>query len=206
VFDRRAVVSLVVLAGTVAAYLLGADLAFTAVAGFTALLVVHRSEGTSLWGRIDWSVLLFFGGLFVVVEALVQSGAAAFVLQRFPLFPPDLPTSGLGHVLAQLRIASIFLVGSNVVSNVPFILVIAPDIHRAHLSNPTLVWELLAMASTFAGNLTLLGSVANIIVAERGRALGGLPFWAHLRVGLPLALGTTALGTAWLLLVHRAGG
>jgi Na+/H+ antiporter NhaD/arsenite permease-like protein len=50
--------------------------------------------------------------------------------------------------------------------------------------------------------LTLLGSVANIIVAERGRVVGGLPFFAYLRVGLPLALLTTAAGTGWLLLVH----
>jgi TPP-dependent pyruvate/acetoin dehydrogenase alpha subunit len=59
--------------------------------------------------------------------------------------------------------------------------------------------HLLAMASTFAGNLTLLGSVANVIVAEAGREVGGLGFWAHLRVGAPIALLTTALGTAWLL-------
>jgi Na+/H+ antiporter NhaD/arsenite permease-like protein len=57
------------------------------------------------------------------------------------------------------------------------------------------------MASTFAGNLTLLGSVANVIVAERGREVGGLGFLQYLRVGAPLALASTALGTAWLLLI-----
>ncbi len=59
---------------------------------------------------------------------------------------------------------------------------------------------LLAMASTFAGNLTLLGSVANIIVAERSRSIGGLGFWPYLRLGAPIALATTAVGTAWLAL------
>ena len=54
------------------------------------------------------------------------------------------------------------------------------------------------MASTFAGNLTLLGSVANIIVAESAREIGGISFWDYLKVGLPLALVTTAMGTAWL--------
>jgi Na+/H+ antiporter NhaD/arsenite permease-like protein len=213
VFDRPALVTVAVLVGTVAAYLLGADLAFTAVAGFTLLLVVHRSEGTALWSQIDWSVILFFGGLFVVVEALVQSGGAAWALARLPLVaaaPPEAASFG-ATLLGHFRTASIFLVGSNVVSNVPFILVIAPDLQRAAGANPTLMWELLAMASTFAGNLTLLGSVANIIVAERWRALGtgqtdALSFMSHLRVGLPLALATTAMGTVWLVLVHGVFG
>ena len=54
------------------------------------------------------------------------------------------------------------------------------------------------MSSTFAGNLTLLGSVANVIVAEKAEAEGGLPFWPYLRVGFPIAILTTLVGTAWL--------
>ena len=96
------------------------------------------------------------------------------------------------------RLAAVFLAGSNVVSNVPFILVIREQM--ASLPDPKLGWELLAMASTFAGNLTLLGSVANIIVAEAARDVGGIGFWPYLRVGLPLALATTAVGTLWLML------
>jgi Na+/H+ antiporter NhaD/arsenite permease-like protein len=194
VLDRKGAFTMAVLIATVGAYLAGADLAWTAVAGFTALLLVHRADPTEFWGRIDWSVILFFGGLFVVVEGLVRSGGAAWALARAPIW------SGGGGPLDYLRTTAIFLVGSNVVSNVPFILVIRPEMAR--LPDPTLGWRLLAMASTFAGNLTLLGSVANIIVAERARALGGLPFLAHLRVGFPLALLTTALGTVWLLVVH----
>jgi Na+/H+ antiporter NhaD/arsenite permease-like protein len=98
------------------------------------------------------------------------------------------------------RASGLFLVGSNVVSNVPFILVVQDELTK--FSNPVLAWELLAMASTFAGNLTLLGSVANVIVAERGREIGGLGFLAYLKVGAPLALLTTALGTAWLVFLH----
>jgi Na+/H+ antiporter NhaD/arsenite permease-like protein len=198
VLHGRTAITLAVIAATVVAYLAGADLAFTAVAGFVALLLFHRADPTRFWMRIDWSVLLFFGGLFVVVEALVRSGAAAAVLDRFPLFVP----SATGVVTAgnYVRTALVFLVGSNIVSNVPFILVVQDQMVR--LPHATLGWELLAVASTFAGNLTLLGSVANIIVAERARVVGGLPFFAYLRVGLPLALVTTAAGTGWLLLVH----
>lgn len=198
VIDRRGWFTLTVLALTVAAYLSGADLAWTAVAGFTALLLVHRTDPSVFWARIDWSVLLFFGGLFVVVEGLVQSGAAGWALSRFPLW------TGSGGALDHARTALVFLIGSNVVSNVPFILVVQHEM--AKLPNPTLAWELLAMASTFAGNLTLLGSVANVIVAERGRSVGGLAFLPYMRLGAPLALLTTALGTVWLLLVHGVLG
>ena len=78
---------------------------------------------------------------------------------------------------------------------------VVDEVRDPSLAQAKLAWELLAVASTFAGNLTLLGSVANVIVAEQAHAVGGLPFWAHLKVGLPLALLTTAMGTAWLLLV-----
>ena len=132
------------------------------------------------------SLLLFFCGLFVVVEGFVRSGVPAAVFARWPL-------ASLG---GPAGLAGVFLVGSNVVSNVPFILVVRDQM--ASLPDPRLAWELLAMASTFAGNLTLLGSVANIIVAESAREIGGIGFRDYLKVGLPLALVTTALGTAWL--------
>jgi Na+/H+ antiporter NhaD/arsenite permease-like protein len=130
---------------------------------------------------------VFFASLFVVVRGLVATGATALLFSRFPLWP-----DGAGWA----RLAAVFLVGSNVVSNVPFIMVVAPEMHS--LPNPKLGWEILAVASTFAGNLTILGSVANVIVAERAEDIGGLGFWAHFRVGFPLAVVTTAVATAWL--------
>ena len=86
-------------------------------------------------------------------------------------------------------------------ANVPFILVVSGEMKK--MPNPTLARELLAMASTFAGNLTILGSVANVIVAERARSVGGLGFVQYAKVGFPLALITTIVGTAWLLAVHH---
>ncbi|MBK9384371.1 MAG: hypothetical protein IPN34_06055 [Planctomycetes bacterium] len=86
----------------------------------------------------------------------------------------------------------------------PFILVVRDAMSA--LPDPELAWKLLAVASTFAGNLTLLGSVANVIVAESARELGGFGFRQHLRVGFPLALATTALGAFWLLIVEPGLG
>lgn len=193
VLTRRSTLTLFVLFATSGLYTLGADLAWTATAGCAALLLIVRVEPAEVWARIDWSVLLFFAALFVVVEGLVQTGAPALFFDRQPL--GDLESLGDG-----LRLAALFLFGSNVVSNVPFILVVKDEM--AGFSDPKLAWEMLAMASTFAGNLTLLGSVANIIVAEKGREVGGMGFVGHLVVGLPLALLTTLLGASWLVLTR----
>jgi Na+/H+ antiporter NhaD/arsenite permease-like protein len=190
----RALVTLAVIASSALVYTAGADLAWTATAGFVLLMLLHRRDTRALWPRIDWALLLFFSGLFVVVEAFVQSGAPAAIFAQFPL--ADGP---MGPAQAA-RLTGVFLVGSNVVSNVPFILVVREQM--ATLAEPAFAWELLAMASTFAGNLTLLGSVANIIVAESARDLGGIGFLQYLRVGFPLAVLTTGVGLAWMLLVR----
>lgn len=192
----RAQITLGVIGASAVVYTLGGNLAWTAVAGFTLLMLLHRTDTRRLWPRIDWSLLLLFAALFIVVEGLEKSGAPAAVFERFPLSTSENGLPG------WLRLSAIFLVGSNVVSNVPFILVVREQMGT--LSDPRMGWELLTMASTFAGNLTLLGSVANIIVAEAGRDVGGIGFWQYLRVGLPLALVTTLLGSLWIAL-HAFG-
>jgi Na+/H+ antiporter NhaD/arsenite permease-like protein len=180
--------------GAVALYVAGANLAFTALGAFGLLLVVHREEPAKVWGRIDWSVLLFFASLFIAVDAFARSGVASWAFSRFPL------VGAQPGMMGWLRASLVFLVGSNVVTNVPFIVIVKPEM--ASLPDPTLAWELLAMASTFAGNLTLLGSVANIIVAEKAERVGGLRFLEYLRFGLPIALCTTIAGTIVLVLLR----
>jgi len=193
VVTKESARTLSVIAAAVILYILGADLAWTAVGGCVVLLVIHRQDPEEIWRRVDWSVLLFFAGLFVVVEGFVRSGVPAWFFAHVPLWLGEAPA-------AWIRLGGIFLFGSNVVSNVPFILVVRPEM--ATLPDAKTGWELLAMASTFAGNLTLVGSVANIIVAEKGRSVGGIGFWEYFRVGFPLALVTTAFGVAWVLLMR----
>jgi Na+/H+ antiporter NhaD/arsenite permease-like protein len=193
-FTGKSVVTLAVLAGTVIAYIAGSPMTYTALTGFAVLLILHRIDPTEVWARIDWSVLIFFGGLFVSVDGFVRSGAPAYVFGRLPLF---IPPPGL---TASARTAMYFLAGSNVVTNVPFILLVREQM--ATLPDVRLGWEMLAMASTFAGNLTLLGSVANIIVSEKAQDVGGLRFIEYAKAGFPIAIATTVFGTVWLTLVH----
>jgi Na+/H+ antiporter NhaD/arsenite permease-like protein len=189
---RRWRVTVAVLLATIVAYMAGASMAWTAVAGFALLMVVPRTDTRGLWANIDGSLLVFFAALFVVVQGLVVSGVPAWLFSRFPL------ALDFGDPGSVLRGAGIFVAGSNLVSNVPFIMVVREPLMA--LPQPERAWELLAMSSTFAGNLTLLGSVANVIVAEAGREVGGIGFFSFLRVGVPLTLLTTLVGVAWLLL------
>jgi Na+/H+ antiporter NhaD/arsenite permease-like protein len=190
----RARLTLGVIGLTVVAYTAGTDLPWTAAAALVVLFLVHRRDAREIWPRIDWSLLVFFAGLFVVVHGLEASGGPAWLFARFPL-------AGLGGegLVGWSRVAALFLFGANLVSNVPFILVVREQM--ATLPDPRLGWEMLAMASTFAGNLTLLGSAANVIVAEGARDVGGFSFLEYLRVGAPVALATTAFGVVWLVLV-----
>jgi len=184
--------TLVVIVGTVVVFTFGGNLAWTSGGALSLLFLFRRSVAPSeIWRRIDWSVLVFFAGLFVVVEGFVRTGLPASFFRSLPFDELE----GFGGWSA---LAGVFLVGSNVVSNVPFILVVKDAM--AALPHPKMAWELLAVASTFAGNLTLLGSVANIIVAEKSREFGVLGFWSHLKIGAPIAIGTTAIGTVWIFL------
>ena len=86
---------------------------------------------------------------------------------------------------------------SNLVSNVPAVLLWAPVVPS--LPDPREVWLLLAMSSTLAGNLLLIGSMANLIVAERAASRGVyLGFWEYARAGVPLTLLSLAWGILWL--------
>jgi Na+/H+ antiporter NhaD/arsenite permease-like protein len=179
-------VSAAAVTGVVLANLLGAPLALSAVVGASVVLLAARLKAESLLAKVDWSILLFFAGLFVLVAALQKT---------------RLPAEALPHVDAHagvLPLVAVLLFGSQVVSNVPLILLLEPWIRL--LPDAPLAWTVTAYVSTLAGNLTLLGSVANIIVLERAKE--PLGFFEYLRVGLPVTLVSTALGVAVLLALN----
>jgi Na+/H+ antiporter NhaD/arsenite permease-like protein len=147
--------------------------------------------------HVDWTLLLFFAGLFVVVGGVAKAGLVDDLRDAFrPLF-------GDGAARQTVALSGLSVAASNVVSNVPFVLVARDWV--AGLADPRLAWYALAMASTFAGNLTIVGSVANIIVLEQSREKAPIGFLAYLRAGLPITLLTTAAGVAILLAMRAAG-
>ncbi|HPE87932.1 MAG TPA: anion transporter [Spirochaetales bacterium] len=170
-------------------FLAGVPVALAAMVPAALLLSSTRFESEKLLSGVDFNLLVFFGGLFVITDA--AAGTAAFAwLER---------TALTGAAASPWLFASATAAVSNVVSNVPAVMMLSPIASAA--ADPRSAWLLLAMASTFAGNLTLLGSVANLIVAEGAAGRGArLGFVDYLKAGLPVTLITLAIGTAWLAL------
>lgn len=179
--------SVILSAALLLAFLLGAPIPLAALAVAAALLVTRRLKPARIFAQVDWSLLVFFSGLFVVTGALRVLG---FSDGLFQVAEPI----ARGGVL-PLSLVTVIL--SNLVSNVPAVLLFRPLVPQ--FVDPARAWLTLAMASTLAGNLTLLGSVANLIVAESARAQGiRLTFEAYLKVGVPVTVLTVAAGVVWL--------
>lgn len=160
----------------------GHKLPLVAVAGAALVILAGRYRPAEAFRHVDWTLLVFFGGLFVVIAGVNSVGILPEMHRRVaPLFDES------GAVLCAFTV-----VLSNVVSNVPFVLV------AQGWASGDDAWLLIAMASTFAGNLTIVGSVANMIVLELSRDRAPIGFGAYLRAGVPVTLATTAAGFAIL--------
>ena len=173
--------------GAVVFFFLGQPPAKVAIVAGALLLLTRRIKPQRIWREIDWSLLVMFAGLFVVVHGLEKAA-----------FTPDLMAHMHGlHLGEPAVLAAVSAVLSNIVSNVPAVLLLKSFVQN--LADPHRAWLMLAMSSTLAGNLTLAGSVANLIVVERARRLGiHISFWEHARIGIPVTLLTLAIGV-WML-------
>jgi Na+/H+ antiporter NhaD/arsenite permease-like protein len=166
--------------GMLTAFMVGIPIANAAFVAAALLLITRRIKAERILKTVDWNLLVMFSGLFVLArstqELRLLNGMATWV------------QSGWG-------LAIVTTVLSNLISNVPAVLLLQPLIRP----DDTQAWLLLAASSTLAGNLTLLGSVANLIVVEAVASLGyRLGFMEHLRFGLPVTLGTLAIAYFWL--------
>ncbi len=177
--------TLVVVVGLMIAFLVGLPIVSSACVAAGILLVSRLKAERML--AIDWPLLAFFGGMFVVTGAIEASGLSQVIFSgAAPLLRGGVPA---------FSVATAAL--SNVISNVPAVLLLRSQI--AGMPNPQQSWLALAMSSTLAGNLTLLGSAATLIVAERCDANGiKLKFVEYLKCGIPITVLTLAVGIVWL--------
>ncbi|MEJ5200086.1 MAG: anion transporter [Anaerolineae bacterium] len=172
------------------AFLAGAPVALAALAAASLLLITRRIKPQRVFNEVDTSLLVFFSGLFIVTGAIEEIGLSE------QLFAVGRPIAERG----TLPLSAVALVLSNLVSNVPAVLLFRPLIPQ--LADPQRAWLTLAMATTFAGNLTLLGSVANLIVAEIAKGRGvHLGFAEYLKSGVLITLMSLVLGVFWLSLI-----
>jgi Na+/H+ antiporter NhaD/arsenite permease-like protein len=169
-------------AAMIVLFFLGWPIAKVALVAGALLLLTRRVKPERVYAEIDWSLLVLFIGLFIVVRGVEKTSLS----------------TGLFAIASRLHLertavmSAFSAILSNIVSNVPAVLVFRPFI--PHLANPTHAWLTLAMSSTLAGNLTVLGSVANLIVIQRARHKVTITFWEYARVGVPVTLLTIAIG------------
>jgi len=168
----------------VALFLLPVERAAAAALIGAAMLISRRHATQSVLGRVDWSLLLLFAGLFVVTGAFAQAGFAAQTLSWADAIGIG-PSTSTGLMLLAAM-------GSNTIGNVPLVMLL---IQAGALDGQGAVE--MAVYSTLAGNLLLVGSIANLIAVERAAGEGvRISFLGHARIGLPI--GIASLGVAWL--------
>jgi Na+/H+ antiporter NhaD/arsenite permease-like protein len=179
----------IVVTAVIIGFMLGMPPAMMAALGAAALLITRTTEPRKLYDEVDWGLLVFFVGLFVIVGGAEKAGIVARLLE-------------FAHHWNLQRLSIFTLVVtlfSNIVSNVPAVMLLkslAPG-----FPDPATAWLVLAMASTLAGNLTITGSVANIIVVETAKTEVPIGFWDYFRVGFPITLLTILFGFFWLTVV-----
>jgi Na+/H+ antiporter NhaD/arsenite permease-like protein len=168
----------------------GQPIALVALAA-AGVLMLDRVRPEKVYGAVDWPLLIMFAGLFVVVHAFEVNVVQTWSLERC-------------HALLEspvVLVSALSVLLSNLVSNVPAVLLFKPLMEV--MREKELAWLALAMSSTLAGNLTVLGSVANLIVVENARRAGTeLTFVEYLKVGVPLTVLTILVGVAWLALTR----
>jgi len=179
--------TVLIMAVMIMLFFLGQPVAKVAIVGGAFLLLTRRVRPHKVYIEIDWPLLVLFVGLFVVIGGL----------EKAVITPDAMALVGRLSLDNTLALGAVTAVLSNLVSNVPAVLVLKPFVPGLH--DPQRAWLVIAMAATLAGNFTLVGSIANLIVAERAKARGvELDFWAYFKVGAPLTVATIAIGLLWL--------
>ncbi|MFN6559067.1 MAG: anion transporter [Nostoc sp. ChiSLP01] len=172
--------TLVITAGLLIAFTVGLPLAESALVAASLLLITRRVKPQRILQKVDWNLLVMFSGLFILTR----------VTQKLNLLQPF--THAVNSAASFLGVTVVL---SNLISNVPAVLLLHPLIPQGN----TQYWLLLAAGSTLAGNLTVFGSVANLIVVEAAGDLGyKLTFCEHLRFGVPVTLCTLLLTYLWV--------
>ncbi|KAM6586814.1 hypothetical protein CsatA_009419 [Cannabis sativa] len=181
--------------GMLVALLLGLDMSWTAITAALALVVLDFQDAQHCLEKVSYSLLIFFCGMFITVEGFNKTGIPGTLWDLIEPFAQINRVSGI-TVLALVIIAL-----SNLASNVPTVLLlggrVAASAARISPEEERKAWLMLAYVSTVGGNLSLLGSAANLIVCEQaGRAQLGynLSFWNHIKFGLPSTIIVTAVG------------
>lgn len=186
IYNRHLVIkSLTVTAFILIGFVTGVDTVVAASLGAAYLLITRRLKPNKVYASIDFNLLVIFIGLFVVIGGVEYSGLMRWLMDRLAFAD-----------LSNFTVFSLItIILSNIFSNVPAVLLLKFFVPP----NSPDWWSAMAIFSTFAGNLTVTGSIANLIVIEIAKSKNiHIDFKDYLRVGLPLTLITTVLGLIYL--------
>ncbi|XP_064975276.1 silicon efflux transporter LSI2-like isoform X1 [Musa acuminata AAA Group] len=187
--------------GMLISLLMGLNMSWTAITAALALVVLDFKDACPCLEKVSYSLLIFFCGMFITVDGFNKTGIPSALWDFLE------PYSRIDRASGVALLSLVILLLSNVASNVPTVLLLGARIAAsAALISPAeemRAWLILAWVSTVAGNLSLLGSAANLIVCEQARRVEdfayNLSFLGHLRFGVPSTLVVTGIG---LLLVR----
>ena len=176
----------IVASAVVVGFFFGVDPAMMAALGAALLLITRTLEPQRLYKEVDWGLLVFFVGLFLIVGGAENAGITTRLLDIAQHWN-----------LQRTWVFTITVAGlCNVVNNVPAVMLLKTMVPG--FGDPHKAWLLLAMASTLAGNLTITGSVANIIVVESAKPEVEIGFSDYVRAGAPITILTLLVGWAWV--------
>ncbi|KAG5600672.1 hypothetical protein H5410_032042 [Solanum commersonii] len=182
--------------GMLIALLMGLNMSWTAITAALALVVLDFKDARPSLEKVSYSLLIFFCGMFITVDGFNKTGIPSALWDFME------PYSKIDHAAGIAVLALVILVLSNVASNVPTVLLLGGRVAASAAAispeSEQKAWLILAWVSTVAGNLSLLGSAANLIVCEQARGAQhfgfNLSFWSHLKFGVPSTLIVTAIG------------
>jgi len=198
---------------TLACFLANFNIGWTAAAGGVGAMsldaIFNHKSPDRIFARVNWELLVFFSGLFIVIEGLQQTMIPGELLDQIDQV---IRVDDIGGICA---FTAVITIGCNIFNNVPMVLlvglassyneedgVVIPFMNS--IGDPNLAWILLAWVSTVAGNLTLMGSVANLIVAEEGKHYFEMSFPYYSKFGFPITIITLYLGVAIICLTWTA--
>ncbi|GLJ29338.1 hypothetical protein SUGI_0578580 [Cryptomeria japonica] len=181
--------------GMLAALICGLNMSWSAIAAAIALVVLDFTDARPSLEKVSYSLLVFFSGMFITVDGFNKTGIPS------ALWDAVEPHAHINNALGLVILSVVIVVLSNLASNVPTVLLLGARVAASAAASGASVrkaWLILAWVSTVAGNLTLVGSAANLIVCEQARRTQffgyHLSFWGHLKFGIPATLVVVSVG------------
>ncbi|PIN25085.1 Sodium sulfate symporter [Handroanthus impetiginosus] len=184
--------------GMLISLLVGLNMSWTAITAALALVILDFKDARPSLEKVSYSLVIFFCGMFITVDSFNKTGIPSALWEFME------PYAKIDHISGTVVLAVVILVLSNLASNVPTVLLLgarmAASAAAISPASEKKSWLILAWVSTVTGNLSLLGSAANLIVCEQARRAQhygyNLLFWSHLKFGVPSTLIVTAIGLA----------